>query len=587
MNKKNLNLNLYLYYKFFHYFSSKQKVSTIFTFVLGLFSTFLELISIGMVLPFVLLITNPEKIYELSFYKIIFSESNYLIDELIFFSIVVFIAIIIISTFFKIIHLKLNCLVSFDITRTFGDILFRKVLNQKYRVFEDLNTKDVVTTLSIRSQSIGESNFFIITLLSSVTTIFFLLINIIYFAPFKIIWVLFSLGFLYFIFWRIIKNQALYLGKIYSENFEKMNKNISEMMNSYADIILYRLHDFFSIDFEKNNSLLRKSQARIVFINGFPPIAIQSIVFTTLVVFIFFFYSYGILNDQLPFLVFLLFSIQRLIPNAQTILFSCTNLLYSQESLKKSFLLLNLKSKNKKKINKKFINKIQKEEFNRINLKNIKFNFFNKKKNIIFNNFNLQIKKGEKIALIGESGSGKSTLLKIILGFLKPISGSVFLNRRKYTKEIEDWWHSIVAYIPQKIFIIEDNLYKNIALKQNISKKEKEEIDRLIIMLNLSDLLSFSKKNLTISVGEGGKKFSGGQIQRIAVARALFQNRKFLIFDEAFNALDNDNIVNIMNILNKIPSLTLLVITHSDVIAKQCNKIIKIENKKIHKINIS
>jgi ATP-binding cassette subfamily C protein len=369
-----------------------------------------------------------------------------------------------------------------------------------------------------------------------------LLINIIYFAPLNILWFLLIVVFLYFIFWKIIKKQINDIGKIYSENFQKLNKNITEMMNSYTDIVLYRLHDFFSTDFNKNNYLLRNGQARITFITSYPPIVIQSIVMTILIALIYFFYFYGILKDQLPFLILLVFSAQRLMPNVQTILSSYANLLYFKENLKKSLLLLNLSSQ--KKISSKFINKIEKSEFEKISLKNIKFGHSNKKKYILFKNFNLEIKKGEKVALTGSSGSGKSTLVKIILGFLKPTTGDILINRNKFNESAIDWWHSIVAYIPQKIFILDDNLYKNIALKKNISKKEKEKIDRLVKVLNLSDLLSSSRNKLINIGGEDGKRFSGGQIQKIALARALFQNRNFIILDEAFNALDKKNVIN-------------------------------------------
>jgi len=87
--------------------------------------------------------------------------------------------------------------------------------------------------------------------------------------------------------------------------------------------------------------------------------------------------------------------------------------------------------------------------------------------------------------------------------------------------------------------------------------------------------------------GEGGKKYSGGQIQRIAIARALFQKRKFIILDETLNALDDDNIVNVLDFLNKIPEVTILLIAHSNNVAKKCHKIINLENKKINEITIS
>ena len=581
--RKNISI-FNLYFKFFFYFETKQKIRTIFSFVLGLLSSFLELVSVGLIVPFVMLITNPEKIYEFDLYKMLAGNKLFLLNELILLSIFFFIGIIFISTILKLIHLKLNCLVSYDIIRTFSQILFRRVLSQEFKTFENINTKDVVTTILLRSQNIGESNFYIITLVTSLITVFFLLINIIYFTSSKIIFLLLGVTLLYFIFWRLIKKQVKYYSKIYAENYQKLNSNIIEMMGSFTNIILYKLHDFFLADFKKNNDLLRTGLGQITFLTSYPAIVIQSVVLTILIVLIYFFYSYDILNDQLPFLIMLVFSAQRIMPNVQTIFSSYTTLTYFKENLKKVLLLLNLKIQNNKNFLNNSENIIQQEEFNKINFKNIKFSYNNRKKKILFDDLNLEIKKGEKVALTGESGTGKSTLIKIILGFLRPATGHILVNGKKLEDHNLDWWHSKVAYIPQKIFVLDANLYENISLKKNISRKEKEEINVLLKILNLSKFSSYSKDGLRNFGGEDGKKFSGGQIQRIALARALFQKRKFIILDEAFNALDKKNIRNIMKILNNISSLTILVITHSEEVINNFGKILKIKNNKIYEI---
>jgi ABC-type bacteriocin/lantibiotic exporter with double-glycine peptidase domain len=189
---------------------------------------------------------------------------------------------------------------------------------------------------------------------------------------------------------------------------------------------------------------------------------------------------------------------------------------------------------------------------------------------------------------MGESGSGKSTLVKIILGFLEPINGKIILNNKKLDSDIIDWWHSIVAYIPQKVFILDEDIYENISLKKNITDQNKKEIEELLKNLNLLDLISSNNnQDKKVLGGEEGKKYSGGQIQRIAIARALFQKRKFLILDETLNALDDDNIANVLDFLNKIPEVTILLIAHSNNVAKKCQKIINLENKKTNEIRIS
>jgi len=583
MNKISV-FNIYL--KFFNYFSKKQKINTISSFVLGLFSSFIEFLSVGLIVPFVILITKPEKIYEMSLYKMIIGEKIFLLNELVYIIFLFFIVIILVAASLKIIHLKLNSYISYDLIRTFSQILFKRVLNQEFKIFENMNTKDVVTTILLRSQNVGEANFFMTTLFSSSAIVFFLLINIVYFAPLKIIILLSVIFSLYIVFWKLIKKKITSYSKIYSENFQKLNKNIIEMMSSYTDMILYKLHNFFLYDFKKNNDLLRTGQGQITFLTSYPSIIIQATVIIILIVLIFFFYSSENLKDQLPFLILLVFSAQRIMPNVQTIFTSYTNLTYFKENLNKVLILLNYKTSTKEKISKISTDKAEKEKFDIINLQNIKFGYPNRK-NTIFDNLNLKIKQGEKVALIGESGSGKTTLIKIILGFLRPLKGYFFFNGKEVDEQSLGWWQSQVAYIPQKIFILDTNLYENISLKKYISKKEKEQINVLLKMLNLLNLSSCTKSELKNLGGEDGKKFSGGEMQRIAIARAIFQNRKFIILDETLNALDNKNIINIINILNKIPLITVLIITHSGFIFKKCKKVLRIKNKKIYEVKFS
>lgn len=583
MNKISV-FNTYL--KFFFYFSKKQKINTISSFVLGLFSSFIEFLSVGLIVPFVILITKPEKIYEMSLYKMIIGEKIFLSNELVYIIFLFFIVIILVAASLKIIHLKLNSHISYDLIRTFSQILFKRVLSQEFKIFENMNTKDVVTTILLRSQNVGEANFFMTTLFSSSAIVFFLLINIIYFAPLKIIVFLSIIFFFYIVFWKLIKKKINNYSKIYSENFQKLNKNIIEMMSSYTDMILYKLHNFFLGDFKKNNDLLRTGQGQVTFITSYPSIIIQTTVIITLIVLIFFFYSSENLKDQLPFLILLVFSAQRIMPNVQTIFTSYTNLTYFKENLNKVLILLNYKTSTKEKISKISTDKTPQEKFDIINLQNIKFVYPNKK-NTIFDNLNLKIKQGEKVALIGESGSGKTTLIKIILGFLKPSKGYLFFNGKKLDEQSLGWWQSQVAYIPQKIFMLDTNLYENISLKKYISKKEEKQINVLLKKLNLLNLISCSRSELRNLGGEDGKKFSGGEMQRIAIARALFQNRKFIILDETLNALDNKNTINIINMLNKIPLITVLIITHSSFILKKCKKVLKIKNKKIYEVVLS
>jgi ATP-binding cassette subfamily B protein len=505
-------------------------------------------------------------------------------DKLIFFIFIFFIFLVVISTLLKVIYLKLNCNISYNIIKTFGDILFKKIINKDYQEFNKVNIKDAITTITLRSQSIGEANYNIILIAGSFITTMLLLINIIFFISFKIVIFLFFIFIFYFLFWLIIKKKINNYSEIFSANYQKLNKSVDEMMRSYSELVLYNLNVYFINEFEKNNYFLRKSQSNVTFLGGYPSIVIQMVI-TLGFVFLIYIWNKNIdFKSQIAFFILLILTVQRVIPNLQTIFTSYVNLSYHKENINKTLLLLS-SNNDRTYLNNEFnSNEVSNEKFRKINIKNLKFNYPEMSNNKLLSNINLEITKGERVALVGKSGSGKSTLVKIILGFLKPTAGEIFINDKDLNSNLRAWWYLNVAYIPQKIFILDENIYENIALKKKITELEKNFINRILSDLNLSDLGIILKDKSKVFGGEDGKRYSGGQIQRIAIARAIFQKRDFIILDETLNALDNENVVNTLDLLKKIPSLTLLIVAHSENVVKKCDRILNIENGQINEI---
>ena len=150
----------------------------------------------------------------------------------------------------------------------------------------------------------------------------------------------------------------------------------------------------------------------------------------------------------------------------------------------------------------------------------------------ILKSVNFLFKKGDKIGIVGETGSGKTTLINLISGLLKPTKGKVGINT---INEIDfDKYKLNIGYVSQSVYLSDDSIYFNISLNENNSKKDRDRIKNLLGIMNLNKF----KKNSKLSIGERGSKISGGQIQRIGIARALFQKPSMLILDEATSALD-------------------------------------------------
>ena len=214
--------------------------------------------------------------------------------------------------------------------------------------------------------------------------------------------------------------------------------------------------------------------------------------------------------------------------------------------------------------------------FNRsLELKHLTFAFPDGE--VILDDFNAIIHKGERIGVRGPSGSGKSTLFNLMLGFFPPTSGSVEIDGRQLTLKNRRQWHRLVGYVPQEIFIIQGTLADNIALGRPI---DKEKIGRVLEQVQLKEWATTLPEGMDSSLGEYGSRLSGGQKQRIGIARALYKDAEVLFFDEATSALDNQTEQEINQALQELSAthkeLTMIIIAHRESSLTFCDRVMEV-----------
>ena len=212
----------------------------------------------------------------------------------------------------------------------------------------------------------------------------------------------------------------------------------------------------------------------------------------------------------------------------------------------------------------------------KIEIKDLKFAFPDGE--VILDDFNLSIRRGEKIGIQGPSGSGKSTLFNLMLGFFPPTEGTIAVDGRTLTPQGRKKWHRLVGYVPQEIFIIQGSLAENIALGRPVVK---EKIDRVLEQVQLLEWASALPEGTDTSLGEYGSRLSGGQKQRIGIARALYKDAEVLFFDEATSALDNRTEQEINQALQEFSAmhkeLTMIIIAHRESSLTFCDRVVEIK----------
>lgn len=200
----------------------------------------------------------------------------------------------------------------------------------------------------------------------------------------------------------------------------------------------------------------------------------------------------------------------------------------------------------------------------------------------VLDGITLRVQKGEVVGFVGASGAGKSTLVNVILGLLKPDEGRLCVDGRSLNENEMRAWQAAVAYVPQHVFIADDTLAHNVALGIPHEQIDWHRLKHVLDVVQLSDLVKELPEGVSSHMGERGARVSGGQIQRLGIARALYRNRPILVLDEATSALDVETEERIVRALHEdAKDQTILIIAHRYLSLRNCDRIYRLENGKV------
>ena len=213
----------------------------------------------------------------------------------------------------------------------------------------------------------------------------------------------------------------------------------------------------------------------------------------------------------------------------------------------------------------------------RIEFKDVSYSYQKEKK--LIENLSLKINKNDKVALVGESGSGKSTIIKLIMGLIKNETGKILIDGKDLSKLNLNDFYDNVTYVSQESPIFDGTLRENLVLDKKISDKKIKEVLKLVC---LEKFISHLENGLDTELGEKGIRMSGGERQRVALARLFFDDSKIIILDEATSAMDNITEKEVMeNILKRLKNKTIIIIAHRLETIKDVDNIFVLKNGKI------
>jgi ABC-type multidrug transport system fused ATPase/permease subunit len=561
--------------KIFRVLNFRQKLTAIFVINLILLTSFLEVLVLFFIQPLLQLFLNIKTTsYNVNFF---FSDTN-ISGKLL----IVLFAICIISrnvsyattSFFK------NSFVK-NLHINISNSIYSSYLNRNYIFFLRNSSSKLISNITTEIDNfcyrVIDCFFIFLTevfLLCAITLFLFLK-----FFQFSLILVLFcSLLFLLsaYTFKRKLKRIGL------EKSIADKNK-INNLQNSFyaiQSIKLDNIENFFVKKFSDNNAI---SSKKFSYLNTFNDLLKPIWELTVLISFsvtVYIGYNFFDLfrDDIVLILGTFAVAIFRFLPSLNRLLNSFNTFKFFSNSIE--FIHHEFSNSRSCTIIDNIRNENCPETYKQIELKNISFNY-EKNTPVVLDEINLIIKNNSINFIKGESGSGKSTLLNILCGLLSPTNGEVLVDKKNINSFLRSY-QSKIGYVPQKTLLIDDTILENIIFGHNYKNYDLNLIKKVINQSKLNKLINKLPLGLNSIVGERGASLSGGEQQRVGIARALYKNPKILILDEATSALDKETESELLKEILKLDSgITIVVVSHKEIELNININSFELKNKKI------
>ena len=457
--------------------------------------------------------------------------------------------------------------------------LFDFYLKQPYSFFSKQNKSLLIQKCTSYVENLISGTVAPYTLIfSQILTTSIILIFLLFYQSSIIIVLTTILLSYYFLFYKKVSKKYNQISKNYSKYFEGFSKSLGDAFGVIQQLKLSK-NNYFKNNFKFSADLYKKANVSQHFYGILPSYFIEVLAYGgILVISLILFFQSEDLRNIIPVLGVIAVSLRRIIPGIQEIYLQILQIRFHAEVYNKIY--PDLKKirifKEKNKIKKNF-NKIVFQKY--LTVKDLKYRYKNSKNKI---KIDVKIKKGEFIGICGKTGVGKSTFINILSGLLEKESGIINLDGKTVDNFENDEWKKKIGYATQDRYIINDTILNNISLGENKNKKKIKFIKRLCKIVELEKHIKKLKLKYNTKLGDSGLRLSGGQEQKIIIARALYNNPEIIIFDEATNALDPISEIKVLkNIKNYFKNKTLIFVTHRINSLKNCDKILFLENSKV------
>ena len=541
-----------------------------------------------LVIPFVRTLSNPEDLMK---YDIVKSLSSYFginnANDLFLPSLIIFILVVALNTILSVYTISLKNKTKASLGNQLSILAYKKIIYSSYEFYISTSSSKIIADFLESIRRCVESIHLFLDGITGLFTFSSILITL-FFINKEITLILIALVSSIYCGIALIKDNIIKTeGKILSKSRKEQTKVIQETLGSKKDILLMNNQSIFVKKFSDITTQAEFSEKRIETATQSPKFVVEGS-FIVILGIIAYLLKVNFNIDPLPQLSSIALGLQKLLPASFIIYSSYIGLKYRFKISDNIIKLIKNTPQDIVNINNANFDAI---DFKKIVLNNISY-CYPGSANKVLQNANLKIEKGDTIGIIGETGSGKSTLIDLIMGFIKPQHGEVLVNGIDILKSFNEdaliKWRKSIAHVPQEPFLINATIIENIAYGEKIEEIDFEKAIECCKAASIYKFINNTSKKMYTLVGERGINLSGGQVQRIAIARALYKNAQILILDEATSALDikteNEIVKSLKNYQKKI---TIISISHRLATVSSYERLISIAKGNIYQIEKS
>ena len=579
--------NVSMLHKVSYLFDKKQKKQIAGLAVLILIGGLLETMGVSMLLPVVQAIMDPEAIMEQEVVgKVVaalhIETSRQLIIVMLGSLIVVFVV--------KNVYLLFQTYVQNTfVTRNRNRMISRVMREFLNRPYEEYLGADIPTVFRLTDSDIPNAFQLILVLIQMVTEIVvagFLCIVLVVSPAMSLFILCIFLG-MTLIITKVLKPRLNAIGHKNQMIQSRIAKWRIQSIYGLKDVKVLHREEFFVRNYYESGALGADVARNYAVFNNLPRLLIETIFMASMLLFIMLYMLRGgNISVLIPQLSAFAVAAVRVMPGTNRINTYLSEIAYSQPCL--DYLYENLTANMKMDVNGSVTGLTgvlesggRKTELqDKIVLDHITYAYPNTDKNI-FTDAHMEVKKGQSVGIMGPSGAGKSTIVDILLGLLRVQEGTVTCDGVSIFDNYADWLGKI-GYIPQSIYLIDESIRDNIAFGIDADKIDDQRIWEVLEEAQLKEFVEELPEGLETTIGDRGVRISGGQRQRLGIARALYHNPEILVFDEATSALDGDTEQAVMDAINSFHGRkTMVIIAHRLNTIAKCDVIYKVEGEKI------